>query len=429
MNKGNRIQKYLSLLLICILLVSILLTGCGEPTIEELIEDLQSPRSELRESATESLAEIGTPAVEPLIAVLESENSVARSSAADALGEIGDPRAVEPLIAVLESDGALPVLYSASEALGKIGDLRAVEPLIAILEGENDFTREYAKDALVNIGTPAIEALISRWEYDRYGYALDVLADIGLPAVEPLIAVLEGENALARSWAIGALVQIGTPAVESLIAILESEGALSSVLYILGEIGDPSAVEPLIAALENEPFLTQVRIAKVLKEFSTSEADEAAERYLSPLRLLSVGRGVEEMATYGGSAPHPILILDVSSSDYIDDDTYELLSEWMPASIHDIELVVLFSEYEWVTIETCKYEGGRVAYRKQGQVEVYVFEAQTGTLVAEKVFIGPLPDECSLFEEFYEGSSEKTIQGDRVPFEEIQQWLSEYVEG
>ena len=59
-------HKGLFLLTICILVVSILLPGCAEPTIEELIDDLYHPEQHVRIRAIDALIEIGTPAVEPL---------------------------------------------------------------------------------------------------------------------------------------------------------------------------------------------------------------------------------------------------------------------------------------------------------------------------------------------------------------------------
>ena len=70
----------------------------------------------------------------PLIAALEDGDILVRQYAAEALGEIGDARAVAPLIAALENDDYRKVRYEAAEALGKIGDERAVVPLARGME-------------------------------------------------------------------------------------------------------------------------------------------------------------------------------------------------------------------------------------------------------------------------------------------------------
>ena len=393
MNKGYRIHKYLFILTICILVISLLLPGCRKPTIDELIEDLCDPNPD-KHHTIETLTEIGTPAVEPLLTILASEDARAREYAAITLGEIGDPRAVGPLI---------DIIYG--------------------IYGRGDSFTHYYINALANIGTPSAEALI---------------------------ADLKDEDESIRNYAEKALGQMGLSAVEALIVLLVDKD--SHVQYtaeqLILDIGTP-AVEPLITDLGNKPFLIQARVVEILKIVmtggGTTEADiewwiamgfrEAIEDILSPFWLLGEGHGVEEMAAYGGPGPHPIVVMD--SAGGIHQSVYELPSEWVCDSINDIELVAYVGENEWVTIETCSYGslysysqfGMWIAYREQCQVEVRLIEAQTGSVVADKVFLGPLPRAFRETESFASDEYSKTIRGDIVSFAEIQQWLTTYVEG
>ena len=299
-------------------------------------------------------------------------------------------------------DDSSYIRHSAVEALGKIGDARAVEPLFAAAE-PSSMRRRYTV-ALVNIGAPTAEALIPLLK-GRFSnvYAWNIVKEIGLPAVEPLIVAL----------------------------VIEDSGVRDSAEDLLWEMGTP-AVEPLLAALDNKSFLIQLRIIEVLNiiaargDMPTSEAEEAAEPFFAPFRLLDAGHGVKEMADYGGSAPHPIVVLDSSDSSILQ-SMYELPSEWVPASIDDIQLVA-FVGNERVEIEILNYTMGYL-YREQWRREVRLIEALTGRVVADKIFLGSLPRKARNVETFSSNISRHTLTGNEVPFAEIQRWLSSYVEG
>jgi len=178
--------------------------------------------------------EIGAPAVGPLIAALDVSRNVSckRQEAASALGQIGDARAVEPLIAAL-NDSKSDVRLAAADALAKIGDARAVQPLIAAL-----YTTHGAAEALVKIGTPAVEPLIAALKMPRRTMKEWLMRDVDFRV---------------HREALAALVEIGTPAVEPLIAALKhSESDVrKAAVHALQEIGDARAVEPLIATLKD----------------------------------------------------------------------------------------------------------------------------------------------------------------------------------
>lgn len=257
----------------------------GAPAVEPLVAALKDGDSAMRKTAVEALIKIGAaPAVEPLIAVLKDGNRDMRNSAASALGMIGDARAVEPLIAALkDKDSAVRSL--ATRALGQIGNTRAVEPLIAALK--DDLLCFNAICSLGQIGddravSPLIDILRDR-KYVNTLYqqkAVEALIMIGTPAVEPLISALKDGPWYVRHTAAEALdklgwqpdrdelgaiywlargrldkcVQIGAPAVEPLISELNRSNfdseASEAIAKTLGQIGDARAVDPLISALK-----------------------------------------------------------------------------------------------------------------------------------------------------------------------------------
>jgi HEAT repeat protein len=100
--------------------------------------------------------------------------------------------------------------------------------------------------------------------------------------VEPLSATLKDDR-YVRAAAAYALGQIGDPrAVEPLIAALgdESSDVRQDAAYALGEIKDPRAVEPLIAALKDWHSNVRKAAAKALVKIGTP----AVELLIAALR-------------------------------------------------------------------------------------------------------------------------------------------------
>ena len=313
----------------------------GPPNIAKLLEKkdvaglikaLGYPKDPgVRSAAAAALGQLRDPrAVEPLIAALD--DLPVRCVAAEALGQIGDPRAVEPLAAFagrgwLEHDRSI-------EALGAIGGPRAVELLVddlmypsagmrktaaealdrlawspssdeaaaaywaakrdvgkcasfgpaavaplALAAGDGDrHTREDAVAALGEIGDPrAVGPLIEALkEPKRYEYhdvpvaAVKALGLIGAPAVPPLIEALKDRNTYLRRGVAGALGTIGDPrAVEPLIAALDDgspqlSSVRTTIIEALSAIGDPRDVEPLLVAMYDEHRETRQAAARAL---------------------------------------------------------------------------------------------------------------------------------------------------------------------
>jgi hypothetical protein len=84
-----------------------------------------------------------------------------------------------------------------------------VEPLIRALGDEDEGVWKRAKETLVKLGGPAIEALLralKEWNVEER--AAEALGKMGEPAVEPLIRALGDENSNVRAraaWALGQL--------------------------------------------------------------------------------------------------------------------------------------------------------------------------------------------------------------------------------
>lgn len=210
-----------------------------------------------------------------------------RESAARALGRLGDVRAVEPLIAELTSDEEYDYVRRATaEALGALGDTRAVEPLVAALRiwevskaaaealerlgwqpGQDESAVRYwlAKqewERCAALGEVAIETLVATLresaEYGAFAQSMLSLERFGGHFDLGFFGSMQGMKCVEmRESAASVLVRIGPPAVLPLIATLQDESAWMrmTMAWVLGEIGDARAVEPLISLLRNRDSL------------------------------------------------------------------------------------------------------------------------------------------------------------------------------
>jgi HEAT repeat protein len=240
-----------------------LLGKIGDPrAVESLIALLHERDDQLRREAIRALQRIPDPrAVEPLIAALRQCSPAGlyaigeEEALADALAAIGTP-AIEPLTTMLTHPNA-NIREAVVKAIGKMASAGSVEPLIALLQDPSHRVRCWAAEALGRIGDPrAIDPLITAYEIDdrRGGELLssveNALIEIGTPAVERLIAILKFGSDNMRYMAARALGEIGDlRAVEPLITALHDTDADAAAAEALGEIRDTRAIRPLTAAL------------------------------------------------------------------------------------------------------------------------------------------------------------------------------------
>jgi HEAT repeat protein len=262
------------------------------------------------------LGDIGdASAVEPLIAALNSRGpqfrhsnyDLVRAAAAIALGRIGDPRAVGPLLTALVDQ--LPMVRSkAAWALGKIA---ASKPAQVTQPGPGVATPDWAPTHVVPPGgmaawnTPdpslppatqlperlevVVETSAGLWAQVRAANGWRGWVDgrllvargvtpIGAQLVQPLAAgLLNDPDGPARKAAAEALGKIGDPrAVEPLIASLRDadESVRSAAASALGDIGDARAVEPLIVDLKDEVSDVHRAAAEALGQIGDARAWE-----------------------------------------------------------------------------------------------------------------------------------------------------------
>jgi HEAT repeat protein len=221
--------------------------------------------------------ENGTIAVPVLIEMLKdqpgftsSENNYFRDAAAKALAQIG--LSAVPALTEALKDEDVNVRAGVSYALGRIGPdaMSAVPQLINTLKNwpkasklENDYVRDTAANALVNIGSAAVPKLIEALKMQNVdvrggaAYALGRIGPRAKAAVPTLIEALKASHEYVRSSAADALGRIGPaakPAVDALIeALRDGAGEVrSGAAYALGQLGDKKAIPVLINSLQDQ---------------------------------------------------------------------------------------------------------------------------------------------------------------------------------
>jgi HEAT repeat protein len=183
----------------------------------------------LAAEALASRVEVGAPTRDALVAALIdvvhrakhssywslSPKSEETTAAIRALGQIKAREAVPLVIGALRI-GDTGIVSAACEALAEIGDAVAAPPLIGFLRA---------------------------WQHSQ-------------PGRRPLSVRREIYGRLADA-AVSALVRLGKPGVPHLLEALPQDSRRAeAVLYVLGRIGDPAAIEPIVAYLRENISMT-----------------------------------------------------------------------------------------------------------------------------------------------------------------------------
>lgn len=166
--------------------------------------------------------------------------------------------------------------------LGEMADERCVEPVLGAIRDGDWQVREVAVEAIGNIGSPAVDGLLRllrNWDVRR-----DVLRALGKVkderVLDPLMVQLKSDE--FHDYASDALVELGQPAVERLVAALKDkdEQVRKQAIIALGEIKAPSAVDPLIEMLKDEDWFTRLSAAAALEEIRDERGREAIKPLL-----------------------------------------------------------------------------------------------------------------------------------------------------
>ncbi len=273
----------------------IALTALGPDAIAQTTRALTSSETEVRLNATQAIAEIGGPsAVVPLGGMLTDASQDVRRVSAAALRDIADERVLPQLASAL-GDQDWQVYHAARDALANVG-APAVPVLLLAMGNPNPRVSNMASEAVVRIGEPALPllqaalstvAVEAHWAAIAMGgigaasvpYAESVLADTAKPVAARSMAAL----ALGRTGAKDAV-----PALIDALAKQESPVKLEAISS-LDDLADDRATAPLVECLNNPDVqvrdkamdvLANWRIGKVQEELAKvmQTGDENAKR-------------------------------------------------------------------------------------------------------------------------------------------------------
>lgn len=426
-----RISKKMLFMTVALIMCTVC-TGCAK-SVDRLIKELEHPDPDVRESAALALSDMGdSKAVEPLIEALNDESYEVRSAAAEALGQIGDPRAVDPLIEAL-NDETWQVRMFAAYALGYIGDSRAIESLVETSNDEDKNVREGAAFALRKLGESTtaeqpIEATAA-YSIDKIITSADptgnhIIDKVGEVINYQIIVTNDGNVELHGVSVTDQVLQV----VGSLSG--ETESMNDDDVLEVGETwtytGSYTVWQSDLHSGGNIVFGSGliVNSATVNCEELEPEHDSAEQTIIPfPSQMFSPvreGIGVPQAASYQGDI-HPVVLLGSDGNKH--EWSIHLPAEWLPVAVEQTQLVVFVGEEKGKIIETCHFYSGPDIKRYQYSLDVVLHEAKTGEIVASTTLHGSLPRGCRHSEDW----SLTRLAGSTVSFEQLQEWLEEFV--
>ncbi len=298
----------------------------------EALNDAQDPQIQI--VAASFLAKSNySKAFEVLLHLLQTGTSTVQVSAAVTLGHYKVLAAVEPLILRLQNKNN-PILLriAAAKALGEIADERAIEPLTQvyldvtdkIVEAKGEGTRDYASLSLTKFGAKVLPLfrtnLTATDSKSRLlaAKALGILAD--QQSVPALIKALADENDYVRLQAITSLGILGDKtACDAIYKLMmnEMKGWLQwAEAVALGNLGDVRALELLVNGLINKalPASSRIEAANLLGQLGSPRAIQPLLYALNDKEGLVRVQAAEALSKLGDKSVLPKLELVLENS-------------------------------------------------------------------------------------------------------------------
>lgn len=183
---------------------------------------------------------------------------------------MGDQARIDALLTNLRSND-YQLRKAAAQALGQLRAPEAVAPLMTLIADSPPWLRDSAVDAIVALGPVAVEALIGGLQSAKREVRQSCTEGLGRirdsRAVPALLDCLKDRNCEIVPEIAAALGEIGDRGtVPTLISLLQAGASPGEVgggfvreaaAKALGNIGDPTAVDPLRRALRDRETYVQ----------------------------------------------------------------------------------------------------------------------------------------------------------------------------
>lgn len=232
----------------------------SEPVTLALINLLRDDNLSLRQRAMEALINQGSGSLEPLIEALRINDYNIQFNIIRILGAIGDQRATAHLVEIGEH-APDSLHYEIIEALTHVKDPQTIQSLITALGHKEHSIRDLAARGIIKLGTAALPSLFNALKSEQWlirSYAARILGQIRDPqALEPLVAALQHSDSGFRKEVIKAIGLLGdrraVPALLDELAKGEPE-TTRMLIESLGALKDLRAVPLMIEALKVEDW-------------------------------------------------------------------------------------------------------------------------------------------------------------------------------
>jgi len=139
------------------------------------------------------------------------------------------------------------------------------------------------------------------------------------------------------------------------------------------------------------------------------------------VKEVSQGNGFTTSVTYtSNNSFQPVMLLDSNGNRH--EWTDRVQRTWEPMALRFCELVAYVGTEQCNAVQTCPYNGPSIT-RYQYQLDITLYNAQSGTLIAQGTIKGKAPAPCPYSAPY----SQTAIHGEHVEFSQIENWLKDYV--
>jgi len=238
-------------------------TGSGEVDPALVAPMLRDAEHDVRNPAIELLCRSKHPdTVRHLVEILKDENEDARRAAVEVLNVVGDENSVKYLLKAIR-DADWWVRSRAADALGKIGGPQVIGAALQLVSDKDDEVRR-----------TAIE-ILNQTKDER--------------ALAHLVEATKDKDWWVSERAVDALGEMGNrKAVARLVEMLKTNPkSVPTVVRALGKIGDATATEGVLAALDRSETDIRVEGMSALARLADDRSIDAVRAKILPFTTLS----------------------------------------------------------------------------------------------------------------------------------------------